>query len=56
MLLPARNEEQLRQNLTAAQIATLDAASDTNWIYPYWQSAGICRAKFVLRSVKYEDS
>jgi aryl-alcohol dehydrogenase-like predicted oxidoreductase len=43
VILGARNEEQLRQNLgatgwnlTAAQIATLDAASETNWIYPYW--------------------
>jgi aryl-alcohol dehydrogenase-like predicted oxidoreductase len=43
VILGARNEEQLRQNLgatgwslTPAQIATLDAASGTNWIYPYW--------------------
>jgi aryl-alcohol dehydrogenase-like predicted oxidoreductase len=43
VILGARNEEQLRQNLgatgwslTPAQIATLDAASETNWIYPYW--------------------
>lgn len=43
MILGARNEEQLKENLgaagwslTPAQVATLDAASDTNLIYPYW--------------------
>jgi aryl-alcohol dehydrogenase-like predicted oxidoreductase len=43
VILGARNEEQLRQNLgaagwslTPAQVATLDAASDTNLAYPYW--------------------
>jgi aryl-alcohol dehydrogenase-like predicted oxidoreductase len=43
VILGARNEEQLRQNLGAAgwslspaQIATLDAASDANLVYPYW--------------------
>jgi aryl-alcohol dehydrogenase-like predicted oxidoreductase len=43
VILGARNEEQLRQNLAAAgwnltpaQVATLDAASDTNLVYPYW--------------------
>jgi aryl-alcohol dehydrogenase-like predicted oxidoreductase len=43
VILGARNEEQLKQNLgaagwnlTPAQVATLDAASDTNVIYPYW--------------------
>jgi aryl-alcohol dehydrogenase-like predicted oxidoreductase len=43
VILGARNEEQLRQNLgavgwnlSAEQIAKLDAASDLTPIYPYW--------------------
>src|SRR5262245_53401514 len=43
VIIGARNEEQLRQNLDAAgwnltpeQVAKLDAASDTTPIYPYW--------------------
>jgi len=43
VIMGARNEDQLRQNLasagwnlTAAQIAQLDAASDVTPIYPYW--------------------
>ena len=43
VILGARNEEQLRQNLasagwnlTAEQIAKLDAASETVLAYPYW--------------------
>ncbi|HTS35455.1 MAG TPA: aldo/keto reductase [Candidatus Solibacter sp.] len=43
IIIGARNEEQLRQNLAAAdwslsteQIAKLDAASDVTPIYPYW--------------------
>ncbi len=43
VILGARNEEQLRQNLgaagwslTRAQVAKLDAASETTLIYPYW--------------------
>ncbi len=43
VIVGARNEEQLRQNLGAAewnlsaeQIAKLDAASDVTPIYPYW--------------------
>jgi aryl-alcohol dehydrogenase-like predicted oxidoreductase len=43
VIVGARNEEQLRQNLTAvdwqltpAQIAKLDAASATTLAYPYW--------------------
>lgn len=43
VIIGARNEEQLRQNLgavgwslAAAQIARLDAASETTPIYPYW--------------------
>jgi len=43
IVIGARNEEQLRQNLgavgwnlTPAQVAKLDAASETTPIYPYW--------------------
>jgi len=43
VIIGARNEEQLRQNLgavgwnlTAEQVAKLDAASDVKPIYPYW--------------------
>ena len=43
LIIGARNEEQLRQNLAAAdwnltadQVAALDAASATTPIYPYW--------------------
>jgi aryl-alcohol dehydrogenase-like predicted oxidoreductase len=43
VIMGARNEEQLRQNLGAAgwnlsaeQVAQLDAASDVTPIYPYW--------------------
>jgi len=43
VIVGARNEEQLRQNLgaagwnlTAAQVAELDKASDVEPIYPYW--------------------
>jgi aryl-alcohol dehydrogenase-like predicted oxidoreductase len=43
VIIGARNEEQLRQNLgaegwalTADQVARLDAASETRPIYPYW--------------------
>ncbi|MGH8506486.1 MAG: aldo/keto reductase, partial [Stenotrophobium sp.] len=43
VIIGARNEEQLRQNLgalgwslTAAQVAKLDAASQRTPIYPYW--------------------
>jgi aryl-alcohol dehydrogenase-like predicted oxidoreductase len=47
VILGARNEEQLRQNLgaagwslTPAQIAALDAASATTLTYPYWHQRG----------------
>jgi aryl-alcohol dehydrogenase-like predicted oxidoreductase len=47
VIIGARNEEQLRQNLgavgwklTPAQIETLDAASTTTPIYPYWHQRG----------------
>jgi aryl-alcohol dehydrogenase-like predicted oxidoreductase len=46
VIVGARNEEQLRQNLgavgwnlTAAQVARLDAASTTMPAYPYWHQA-----------------
>ncbi len=47
LIIGARNEEQLRQNLgalgwslTTQQIATLDAASVTTLAYPYWHQRG----------------
>ncbi|MDB5337154.1 MAG: putative oxidoreductase, aryl-alcohol dehydrogenase like protein [Planctomycetaceae bacterium] len=47
VIVGARNEEQLRQNLgavgwnlTVEQVAKLDAASATTKIYPYWHQAG----------------
>jgi aryl-alcohol dehydrogenase-like predicted oxidoreductase len=47
VVIGARNEEQLRQNLgaigwnlTAAQVAKLDAASAVTPIYPYWHQRG----------------
>ena len=47
VIIGARNEEQLRQNLgavgwnlTPEQVATLDAASDTTPVYPYWHQRG----------------
>jgi len=47
IVIGARNEEQLKQNLgaigwtlTAEQIAKLDAASDTHPVYPYWHQRG----------------
>ena len=47
VIIGARNEEQLRQNLgaigwtlTPEQIAALDAASATTRTYPYWHQAG----------------
>jgi aryl-alcohol dehydrogenase-like predicted oxidoreductase len=47
VLVGARNEEQLRQNLGAIgwslapeQLASLDAASRTSAAYPYWHQAG----------------
>ncbi len=53
VIIGARNEEQLRQNLAAAgwtlsaeQIAKLDAASDVKPVYPYWHQ----RDAFVERN------
>jgi aryl-alcohol dehydrogenase-like predicted oxidoreductase len=47
VIVGARNEEQLRQNLgavgwnlTAEQVAKLDAASESPKAYPYWHQAG----------------
>ena len=47
IIIGARNEEQLRQNLgavgwnlTAEQVARLDAASATTMAYPYWHQKG----------------
>jgi aryl-alcohol dehydrogenase-like predicted oxidoreductase len=47
VIVGARNEEQLRQNLgavgwnlTASQVAKLDAASATTLAYPYWHQRG----------------
>lgn len=47
LVVGARNEEQLRQNLgaigwslTAEQVATLDAASRREPVYPYWHQTG----------------
>jgi aryl-alcohol dehydrogenase-like predicted oxidoreductase len=47
VIIGARNEDQLRQNLgavgwslTAAQVAALDAASATARAYPYWHQQG----------------
>jgi aryl-alcohol dehydrogenase-like predicted oxidoreductase len=47
VIIGARNEEQLRQNLgavgwnlTADQVAKLDSASATTLIYPYWHQRG----------------
>jgi aryl-alcohol dehydrogenase-like predicted oxidoreductase len=47
LIIGARNEEQLRQNLgavgwslTSAQVAALNAASATTPVYPYWHQRG----------------
>jgi aryl-alcohol dehydrogenase-like predicted oxidoreductase len=47
IIIGARNEEQLRQNLDAVgwnltkdQVAKLDAASNVPKTYPYWHQAG----------------
>jgi aryl-alcohol dehydrogenase-like predicted oxidoreductase len=47
VIVGARNEEQLKQNLgavgwslTTAQVAALDAASATTIPYPYWHQRG----------------
>jgi aryl-alcohol dehydrogenase-like predicted oxidoreductase len=47
VIIGARNEEQLRQNLGAVgwnltpdQVARLDAASDVTPPYPYWHQRG----------------
>ncbi|MEZ4669535.1 MAG: aldo/keto reductase [Anaerolineae bacterium] len=47
LVIGARNEKQLQENLgavgwnlTAEQVARLDAASDTEMMYPYWHQSG----------------
>jgi aryl-alcohol dehydrogenase-like predicted oxidoreductase len=47
LVIGARNEEQLRQNIGATgwalakdQVAALDAASATPLAYPYWHQRG----------------
>ena len=47
LIIGARNEDQLRQNLgaigwtlTREKIALLDAASTTTRVYPYWHQQG----------------
>jgi aryl-alcohol dehydrogenase-like predicted oxidoreductase len=47
VIVGARNEEQLKQNLgavgwnlTAEQVARLDKASETALPYPYWHQRG----------------
>jgi aryl-alcohol dehydrogenase-like predicted oxidoreductase len=53
LIIGARNEEQLRQNLGAVgwnlskeQVAALDAASDVPMAYPYWHQFGFSRNPF----------
>jgi len=53
VIIGARNEEQLRQNLgatgwklTPEQVARLDAASDQPLPYPYWHQRGFERNPF----------
>jgi aryl-alcohol dehydrogenase-like predicted oxidoreductase len=53
VIIGARNEEQLRQNLgavgwnlTADQVARLDKASATPMAYPYWHQHGFSRNPF----------
>ncbi|HVM66399.1 MAG TPA: aldo/keto reductase, partial [Acidimicrobiales bacterium] len=50
VIIGARNEEQLRQNLgavgwnlTKEQVAKLDAASEAPLAYPYWHQRGFDR-------------
>ena len=54
LIIGARNEEQLRQNLgavgwnlTPAHVAALDAASATTPAYPYWHQKDIPREESV---------
>lgn len=57
VIIGARNEEQLRQNLAAVgwnltrdQVAKLDAASDVTPIYPYWHQRQFERNPFPTMS------
>ncbi len=62
VIIGARDESQLRQNLGAAgwaltqeQVATLDAASETTPIYPYWhQRQFVERNPLAVPQVAYE--
>jgi aryl-alcohol dehydrogenase-like predicted oxidoreductase len=55
IVIGARNEAQLRQNLAAAgwnlsaeQVKRLDEVSKTHMIYPYWHQTGYAQLKAVL--------
>jgi aryl-alcohol dehydrogenase-like predicted oxidoreductase len=61
VIVGARNEEQLRDNLgavgwnlTAAQVAKLDAASEVTPIYPYWHQRGFAERNPPPVAVKAE--
>jgi aryl-alcohol dehydrogenase-like predicted oxidoreductase len=56
VIIGARNEEQLKQNIAAAgwnltqeQVKRLDDVSKTEAIYPYWHQAGYTQLKSVLQ-------
>lgn len=56
VIIGARNEEQLKQNIAAAgwnltkeQVKRLDDVSKTEAIYPYWHQAGYAQLKSVLQ-------
>src|SRR5262249_21157146 len=59
VIIGARNEEQLRQNLgavgwnlTPEQVARLDAASATTLAYPYWHQRGFAARNPPRRSAE----
>ncbi len=61
VIIGARNEEQLRQNLgsvgwnlTPEQVARLDAASDRTPTYPYWHQMGFERNPFPVALKRVE--
>ncbi|MFN8448029.1 MAG: aldo/keto reductase [Anaerolineae bacterium] len=58
IIIGARNEDQLRQNLgavgwnlTPEQVARLDAASQMDMIYPYWHQSGFERNPFPVNTI-----
>ena len=62
LVIGARNEQQLRDNLgavgwnlTAEQVARLDAASDRPLSYPYWHQAGFGRGSVIFKPAKNGD-